>query len=98
MASWKQKLQADMPPLWADQIDDFEAQIRLRKAIVFALGTNSMTDSWSTIVQQIRDCRHERDGAQQLQQLTVAEMAEYTHKLADAQALLEVLRAQARVD
>ena len=32
MASWKQKLQADMPPLWAEQIDDFEAQIRLRKA------------------------------------------------------------------
>src|SRR5688572_30918862 len=31
-ASWKQKLQGDMPPLWAEQIDDFEAQIRLRKA------------------------------------------------------------------
>src|SRR5687768_4622295 len=31
-SSWKEKLAGDMPPLWAEQIDDFEAQIRLRKA------------------------------------------------------------------
>src|SRR5918993_925069 len=31
-ASWKDKLAGDMPPLWAEQIDEFEAQIRLRKA------------------------------------------------------------------
>src|SRR4026207_1857976 len=31
-ASWKEKLAGDMPPLWAEQIDEFEAQIRLRKA------------------------------------------------------------------
>src|SRR5438067_869894 len=30
--SWKEKLSGDMPPLWAEQIDEFEAQIRLRKA------------------------------------------------------------------
>ena len=32
MASWKEKLQGDMPPLWAEQIDDFDTQITLRKA------------------------------------------------------------------
>ena len=31
-SSWKDKLAGDMPPLWAEQIDEFEAQIRLRKA------------------------------------------------------------------
>ena len=31
-SSWKEKLAGDMPPLWAEQIDEFEAQIRLRKA------------------------------------------------------------------
>src|SRR5215212_6345148 len=31
-AGWKDKLAGDMPPLWAEQIDEFEAQIRLRKA------------------------------------------------------------------
>src|SRR5436190_20203607 len=30
--TWKEKLSGDMPPLWAEQIDEFEAQIRLRKA------------------------------------------------------------------
>src|SRR5437868_11384308 len=30
--SWKEKLAGDMPPLWAEQIDEFETQIRLRKA------------------------------------------------------------------
>jgi sulfite reductase (ferredoxin) len=30
--SWKEKLAGDMPPLWAQQIDEFEAQIVLRKA------------------------------------------------------------------
>src|SRR6201995_5190504 len=30
--NWKEKLAGDMPPLWAEQIDEFEAQIRLRKA------------------------------------------------------------------
>ena len=27
-SSWKEKLAGDMPPLWAEQIDEFEAQIR----------------------------------------------------------------------
>src|SRR5688572_7094454 len=31
-SSWKDKLAGDMPPFWAEQIDEFEAQIRLRKA------------------------------------------------------------------
>jgi sulfite reductase (ferredoxin) len=31
-ASWKEKLAGDMPPLWAEQIDEFEAQIRLPRA------------------------------------------------------------------
>ena len=30
--TWKDKLAGDMPPLWAQQIDNFEAQIALRKA------------------------------------------------------------------
>ena len=30
--SWKEKLAGDMPPLWAEQIDEFETQIILRKA------------------------------------------------------------------
>ncbi len=30
--SWKEKLAGDMPPLWAEQIDEFEALIALRKA------------------------------------------------------------------
>src|SRR5438552_18417499 len=30
--SWKDRLQGELPPLWENQIDDFEAQIRLRKA------------------------------------------------------------------
>jgi sulfite reductase (ferredoxin) len=30
-ASWKDKLAGAMPPLWAEQIDEFETQIRLRK-------------------------------------------------------------------
>src|SRR4051794_26517415 len=30
--SWKDKLAGDMPPLWGEEIDEFEAQIRLRKA------------------------------------------------------------------
>src|SRR5881227_3471426 len=29
--SWKEKLAGDMPPLWAEQIDEFETQIILRK-------------------------------------------------------------------
>jgi sulfite reductase (ferredoxin) len=31
-ASWKEKLAGDMPPLWAEQIDEFETQIILRRA------------------------------------------------------------------
>src|SRR5213083_1936213 len=30
--SWKEKLAGDMPPLWAEQIDEFQTQIILRKA------------------------------------------------------------------
>src|SRR5437870_9759364 len=30
--SWKDKLAGDMPPLWAEQIDEFQTQIILRKA------------------------------------------------------------------
>src|SRR5215218_169111 len=30
--SWKDRLQGELPPAWENQIDDFEAQIRLRKA------------------------------------------------------------------
>jgi sulfite reductase (ferredoxin) len=30
--TWKDRLQGELPPLWDNQIDDFEAQIRLRKA------------------------------------------------------------------
>src|SRR6188508_242290 len=29
--TWKDRLQGELPPLWENQIDDFEAQIRLRK-------------------------------------------------------------------
>src|SRR3954464_5262025 len=31
-STWKDKLRGELPPLWENQIDDFEAQIRLRKA------------------------------------------------------------------
>src|SRR6266513_2670252 len=30
--TWKEKLSGDMPPKWGEEIDEFEAQIRLRKA------------------------------------------------------------------
>src|SRR5436190_13040392 len=30
--TWKDRLQGELPPLWENQIDDFEAQILLRKA------------------------------------------------------------------
>src|SRR3954462_3315727 len=30
--NWKAKLAGDMPPKWGEEIDEFEAQIRLRKA------------------------------------------------------------------
>src|SRR5215218_5472474 len=30
--SWRDRLQGELPPLWENQIDDFENQIRLRKA------------------------------------------------------------------
>src|SRR5438067_4919392 len=29
--TWKDRLRGDLPPLWENQIDEFEAQIRLRK-------------------------------------------------------------------
>lgn len=44
-------------------------QIRLRRQIVSALGTDNMTDSWAAIVKQIGEMRHERDGAQMLHKL-----------------------------
>src|SRR5213080_4998291 len=31
-ATWKDRLQGELPPLWENQIDDFAAQIALRKA------------------------------------------------------------------
>src|SRR5881409_3017079 len=31
-ASWKDRLQGELPPLWENQINEFEAQIVLRKA------------------------------------------------------------------
>src|SRR3954467_4782144 len=30
--TWKDRLQGELPPLWENQINDFEAQIVLRKA------------------------------------------------------------------
>src|SRR5882724_6372326 len=30
--TWKEKLSGDMPPKWAEEIDEFEAMITLRKA------------------------------------------------------------------
>ncbi|HYO08613.1 MAG TPA: hypothetical protein VER17_06535 [Tepidisphaeraceae bacterium] len=32
MATWKEKLAGTMPPAWGEQIDEFDTQIRLRKA------------------------------------------------------------------
>lgn len=58
-------------------------QRRLQRAFALALGEPDNQTGWVTVVNQVAQVRHERDGAQQLHQMAVEAMAEYNRAVVE---------------
>lgn len=69
-----------------------EWQKRLRRAFVLALGETDTAVGWGTIVNQVAVVRHERDGAQTLQRVTVEESRRWEQAFGETRQELERLR------
>jgi hypothetical protein len=80
----------------ADEIVQW--QIRLRKAVVDALGHHEMATGWGTIVNQIDSTRRERDSIQTLNQMTLEDIRHLEQAYGEARQELERLRREKRDD
>lgn len=69
-------------------------QSRLRRALLLALGEESGTKAWATIVNQVNQVRHERDGAQQVSTYNAEQLREYDAKWTAQREELEELRRE----
>lgn len=86
--------QADELQRIADEV--LQWQIRLRKAIVDALGHHEMALGWGTIVNQIEAARKERDSARTLNQMTLEDVRHLEQAYGEARQELERLRQEKR--
>jgi hypothetical protein len=68
-------------------------QRRIRRALALALGEDDdATATWTTLVNQVSQVRHERDSAQMLHNMATADLREYDRQQTAQSAELDALR------
>jgi hypothetical protein len=69
-------------------------QARLRRAFLLALGEPNSTAGWVTVVNQVAQVRHERDGAQRVSTYNAEQLREYDRTFTRLRTELDEARRQ----